>query len=168
MKFPNGYPFGLEEQRVSLGLAVPKNKLSVISQKWTCGAQIYPCFQLVQPVPCKSSNGQQQMEWFLRQPAFIYVWRLPLVWVSTSHLHLNNPFAVWMVVQHITPPLSTRLPKALCLSAFGLCIFMVTINTIPHSRDTPTWLKGWPLSIENEVFSGNWKLKGVRVNCFSL
>lgn len=88
--------------RVSLGLAVPKSKLSVISQKWTCGVQIYPCFQLVQPAPCKSSNGQQQMEWFLRQPAFIYVWRLPLVWVSTSHLHLNNPFAVNGCTTHNT------------------------------------------------------------------
>lgn len=73
-----------------------------------------------------------------------------------------------MVVLHITPSLSSSLPKALCLSALCLCIFMVMINIIPQSRDIPTWLKRWPLSIENEVFLGYWKLKRVRVNCFSL
>ena len=50
----------------------------------------------------KSGNGQQQMEGFLWQAAFIYVWRLPLVWVSTSHLHLNNPFAVNGCTTHNT------------------------------------------------------------------
>lgn len=93
--------------------------------------------------------------------------KAPSVWVSTSHLHLNNPFAVNGCTTHNTSFVYGPPRSSVCLSALCLCIFMVTINTIPCSRDTPTWLKGWPLSIENEVFLGNWK-KGVNVNCFSL
>ena len=64
--------------------------------------------------------------------------------------HLNNPFAVIGCTTHNTPFVSQPpFPQAISLSAFCLCILMVTSHTIPGSRNASDWLKGWPLSIES-------------------
>lgn len=149
VKPPKGFPFGSEEEGVSLGSVLSKNKLSVISQKRTCGAQIHPRFRLQCLGIRQWAAGGRWRGFRGSQPLFTT--KAPSCVSATSHRCLNNPFAVNGCTTHnasfVYEPPKSYLP---------VCPLPVHFYSDDQHNSSlqrhPNLVEKWPLSIENYGF----------------
>lgn len=112
---PKWRPLWLGGAGSQLWLVLPTDRFSVLSESDHVQHKSIRVFsESSQHLGSEGATGSDRWRASEAAAAFIPRWRLPLVWVSSGHLHLNNPFAVNGCTTHNTSfvyqPFQSSLP----------------------------------------------------------